>query len=205
MQKYDLNTLIEYDEKGFSPKVLMNEPGYRMVLLTMRAGQQVPEHTTQGRVTAQVILGHISFYVDSLPCELYAGQVVCIENGLSHRIEAREDSALFVLSTGGPGSSTDNSEELDLTEIPRRARHPLVIEKFDALAVGSSFTLTNDHDPKPLNRQIENMRPGQVGWEYIQRGPELFRVRIRRIAPPDALNNAESMRRETLGQKTHQA
>jgi hypothetical protein len=44
MQKLNLNVLIEYDDKRFNPKVLMNEPGYRMVLLSMRAGQSVPEH-----------------------------------------------------------------------------------------------------------------------------------------------------------------
>ncbi|MGA7317406.1 MAG: DUF2249 domain-containing protein [Silvibacterium sp.] len=183
MQKYDLDALIEFNDKRFFPKVLMNEPGYRMVLLSMRAGQCIPEHATQGIVTVHAILGHITFYTPSLPCELYAGEVVCIEGGIPHRIEAHEDSSLLVLATGGPGSLEADPTDLDLREVPRPNRHPLVFERFDALPVGRSFTLINDHDPIPLNRQMENMRPGQVGWEYIKRGPDTFRIRIRRVAP----------------------
>jgi uncharacterized protein (DUF2249 family)/quercetin dioxygenase-like cupin family protein len=199
MQKYDLNALIEFNDKCFFPKVLMNEPGYRMVLLSMRAGQGIPEHSTQGRVTVHAILGHITFYTPSLPYELYAGEVVCIESGMPHRIEAHEDSSLLVLATGGPGSSEAISEDLDVREVPRPNRHPLVLEKFDALPVGRSFTLVNDHDPIPLNRQMENIRPGQVGWEYIRRGPDTFRVRIRRVAP----HIQAGAQREDLLQEIH--
>ncbi|WP_373694102.1 DUF2249 domain-containing protein [Edaphobacter paludis] len=46
--------------------------------------------------------------------------------------------------------------------------------------------LVNDHDPVPLSRQIESVRQGQVAWEYIQRGPDIFRIRIRRIVPSNA-------------------
>jgi uncharacterized protein (DUF2249 family)/mannose-6-phosphate isomerase-like protein (cupin superfamily) len=199
MQKYDLDALIEFNDKRFFPKVLMNEPGYRMVLLSMRAGQCIPEHATQGIVTVHAILGHITFYTPSLPCELYAGEVVCIEGGIPHRIEAHEDSSLLVLATGGPGSLEADPTDLDLREVPRPNRHPLVFERFDALPVGRSFTLINDHDPIPLNRQMENMRPGQVGWEYIKRGPDTFRIRIRRVAP--FIQSAEP--REDLLQEIH--
>jgi uncharacterized protein (DUF2249 family) len=182
MQKYDLNTLIEYDEKRVCPKVLMNEPGYRMVLLSMRAGQHSSEHTThQWRVTVQAILGHITLYPDALPCELYAGQVACIENGLLYGIEARTDSALLILCTRGPAGS--DSKELDLRGVGRPERHPRVLEKLHALPDGGSFTPAEDDDPIPVRTQMKNMRPGQVGREYIKRSPDVFRVRIRRFAP----------------------
>jgi len=48
MQKHNLNVLIEYDDERFNPKVLMNEPGYRIVLLSMRSGQLIPEHALKG-------------------------------------------------------------------------------------------------------------------------------------------------------------
>lgn len=38
--------------------------------------------------------------------------------------------------------------------------------------------LINDHDPVPLHGQMEAMRP----WEYIVRGPEIFRIRVSPIA-----------------------
>ena len=74
-------------------------------------------------------------------------------------------------------------EELDLREVERPRRHPLVFAKFDALDVGEWFELINDHDPIPLHGQMEAMRPQQVNWEYIVRGPGIFRIKVSRIAP----------------------
>jgi uncharacterized protein (DUF2249 family) len=198
MHKLSLNTLIEYDDEKFSLKVLMNEPGYRMVLISMRAGQRIPEHASKGTATVQAILGHITLYAGPFPDELYAGDVVCIESGVSHRIEAVEDSALLVLSTGGSGSSTTRSEELDLCHIPRPQRHSLVFKRFDALGLGESFVLTTDHNPVLLDRELENRWPGQATWEQLDRGPERYRIRIRRVALAHASDNLAAWRAEDV-------
>lgn len=42
--------------------------------------------------------------------------------------------------------------------------------KFDALDVGESFVLINDHDPVPLHGQMEEMHPHQLTWEDIKGG-----------------------------------
>src|SRR6185437_3782284 len=185
MQKYNLNDLIEYDDTKFRPKVLINEPGYRMVLLGLRAGQSIPEHANIGRVTVQVISGHITFYEEAVPCELRAGEILSIESGSRHRLEAHEDSAVFVLATGTATAPAKEPQELYLRHVPRPERHPLVFAKLDALAVGESFILINDHDPIPLNRQIEDRRPGEISWEYASREPGLYRIRIKRISSPE--------------------
>jgi len=186
MQKYNLNELVEFDDTKFRPKVLINEPVYRVVLLCLRAGQSVPEHSNQSRVTVHAIRGHITFYEGATPCELRAGEVVSIEQGALHHIEAHEDSALFVLAAGQTPPSQSPSKELDLRQVPRPERHPLVFASLDALALGESFVLINDHDPIPLSRQIEDRRPGQVTWVYEKREPGLFRIRIKRITAPVA-------------------
>jgi len=187
MQKYNLNDLIEYDTSKINPKILINQPGYRVVLMSMRAGQSTPEHAMPGRmVTVYALHGHITFHSGSTPCELHAGEIVSVEASAPHRVQAHEDSALLVLATGKADATADDSEELDLREIPRNQRHPLIFAKFDALAVGGSLQLLNDHDPVPLNRQFDSHRTGQALWEYIVRGPSLFRIRIRRIAPPSS-------------------
>jgi uncharacterized protein (DUF2249 family) len=155
------------------------------VLMNLRAGQSIPEHATQGTVTVYAIAGHITFHEGPSNCELHAGEVVSVNEGALHKVEAHEDSALLVLATGGADSAVNGSDELDLREVPRPLRHPLVFQKFDALTVGRSFVLTNDHDPVPLNRQMDQMRPGQVGWEYLKRGPDIFRIRVQRVAPSD--------------------
>ena len=78
MQKHNLQELIEYSEKEFSPKVLINQPGYRLALLNLRAGQSVSEHVAKEMVTVYSISGHITFYENRTPIDLRAGEVLWI-------------------------------------------------------------------------------------------------------------------------------
>lgn len=71
-------------------------------------------------------------------------------------------------------------KQLDVRTIPPRQRHPLIFETFDALAPGEAIELVNDHDPKPLYYQFQAERPGQLDWQYLEQGPETWRVRITR-------------------------
>lgn len=190
MQKFNLKELVEYNDQRFNPKVLINEPEYRMVLLNLRKGQSVPEHANKAVVTVYALVGHITFYGGDASCELHAGEVVYLDAGIPHHLEAHEDSALYVLAAGQGKPAVATPDELDLREVPRPLRHPLVFQKLDALPMGESFVLMNDHDPIPLSRQIESMRQGQSTWEYIQRGPDLFRIRIRRTGPSNAEQSA---------------
>ena len=70
--------------------------------------------------------------------------------------------------------------QLDVRVIPPREKHPTIFETFDALASGGSFVLVNDHDPFPLRYQFEATRAGRFGWEYLEQGPVVWRVRISR-------------------------
>ncbi|HWB33476.1 MAG TPA: DUF2249 domain-containing protein [Acidobacteriaceae bacterium] len=189
MQRYALNDMVEFNSDRFNPAVLINEPDCRMVLISMLAGQMIPEHSAPSRVTVYAIRGHVSFFEGENPCELQSNEVVSIIAGAKHRVHAHEDSVLLVLAAGAktPDKFPDElSEELDLREVPRPQRHPLIFAKFDALAPGASLRLLNDHDPVPLNRQFEMTRPGQALWEYTERGPSLFRIRIRKVASSSA-------------------
>ena len=69
--------------------------------------------------------------------------------------------------------------ELDVRHVPARDRHARIFETFDRLPVGGSFTLVNDHDPRPLSYQFAADRPNAFNWEYVERGP-VWRVRITR-------------------------
>lgn len=71
---------------------------------------------------------------------------------------------------------------VDVRTIIPRERHPLIFKTFDGLAVGDSFELVNDHDPKPLYYQLTAERPGQLSWTYLQQGPEVWRVQVGRAA-----------------------
>lgn len=184
MPKFNVTELIEYDDARFLPKVLTNRQGYRLVLLNLRKGQSVPEHANKDIVTVYAVKGHITFYDGSTPVDLHAGEVVQIEANVPHHIESHEDSSLLVVAAGSaPAAEKKESEPvIDVREIPGPQRHPFIFQTFDRLAVGESLNLVNDHDPIPLHYQFDDQRPGQAEWSYIVRGPEIFRIRIRKIA-----------------------
>ena len=74
--------------------------------------------------------------------------------------------------------TTREPMELDVRVIPPREKHPTIFQTFDALEPGTSFVLVNDHDPFPLRYQFEGMRAGESGWEYLEQGPQVWRVQI---------------------------
>jgi uncharacterized protein (DUF2249 family) len=69
-------------------------------------------------------------------------------------------------------------KELDVTAIVPKERHPLIFTLFDELAAGYAFVLINDHDPKPLYYSFLHEREGRFAWEYLEQGPERWKVRI---------------------------
>jgi uncharacterized protein (DUF2249 family) len=71
---------------------------------------------------------------------------------------------------------------VDVRRVVPRDRHPLIFSTFRALGVGEAMELVNDHDPKPLYFQFNAEAPGQFTWDYLERGPETWRVRIERLA-----------------------
>jgi uncharacterized protein (DUF2249 family) len=71
--------------------------------------------------------------------------------------------------------------ELDIRSVAPAKRHPMIFERFDRLQRGESFILVNDHDPKALYYQFQAEYTGTFVWEYLESGPETWRVRIGRI------------------------
>jgi len=70
---------------------------------------------------------------------------------------------------------------LDVRSEPPVRRHSLIFDTFDSLKKDDGFELINDHDPKPLYYQLEAEQTGKFSWEYLEQGPEAWRVRIMRI------------------------
>jgi uncharacterized protein (DUF2249 family) len=79
-------------------------------------------------------------------------------------------------------ASKTDAVTIDVRNMVPRDRHPLIFNTFDELAVGTTMLLVNDHDPKPLYYQLMAERAGQAGWEYLEDGPQVWQVRISRIA-----------------------
>ena len=79
------------------------------------------------------------------------------------------------------GGVLNPPELLDVREIPRGRRHPRIFGSYARLAPGESFVLVNNHDPKPLRREFQATYPDQFDWEYLEAGPDRWRVRIGRL------------------------
>ena len=73
-------------------------------------------------------------------------------------------------------------KELDIRPIQPREKHPTIFAEFDNLNNGETFQLINDHDPKPLYYQFNAEMPNQFGWEYVEKGPEVWRVNISKVS-----------------------
>jgi uncharacterized protein (DUF2249 family) len=78
------------------------------------------------------------------------------------------------------GVQHSSNSVIDVRDIQPRERHPLIFNTFHALAPGDDFVLVNDHDPKPLYYQFEAEHRGTFGWDYLEQGPDVWRVRISR-------------------------
>ncbi len=73
------------------------------------------------------------------------------------------------------------SQELDVRTLRKPDKHPTIFATYNALDVGSGFVLVNNHDPKHLHDEFEAGLPGSYGWEYLDRGPKVWRIAITRL------------------------
>lgn len=69
---------------------------------------------------------------------------------------------------------------LDVRELLPAERHALIFDTFTSLEPGGVFVLINDHDPRPLYYQFHAEHEGDFSWDYLEQGPEVWRVRIGR-------------------------
>lgn len=68
--------------------------------------------------------------------------------------------------------------ELDAREVPHAIRHATIFGALDCLKTGTGLVLVAPHDPLPLLAQLEQRSPGLFNVDYLQRGPQSWRVRF---------------------------
>ena len=78
--------------------------------------------------------------------------------------------------------TTNTTTTIDVRSIVPRERHPLIFNTFDQLAPGDAFLLVNDHDPKPLYYHFQAELGDTFAWDYLENGPEVWKVRIAKSA-----------------------
>ena len=67
---------------------------------------------------------------------------------------------------------------IEAQKIDPMHRHSFIFESFDSLEGGDSIVIVNNHDPVPLLRQFGESRPNQFVDEYLEKGPEVWKLRL---------------------------
>lgn len=74
---------------------------------------------------------------------------------------------------------------IDVTVIEPKFKHPMIFQKFDEIGGGQSFIIHNDHDPKPLYYQLLAERGNIFTWNYMEEGPQVWKVQISKLKEGD--------------------
>ena len=69
---------------------------------------------------------------------------------------------------------------IDVRQSAYPTSHPLILRMFDRIGQGQSLCVINSHDPRPLRYLFDVKYPGAFTWDYLEQGPDVWRVRIGR-------------------------
>jgi quercetin dioxygenase-like cupin family protein len=102
MLSFDLNGEIERLRKedawqgGRNSKTLVKHSDFRIVLTVLQSKAQLHEHMTAGRISVQVVTGHIRMHVEGQTFDLPAGHLMALDRAIPHDVQALEESAFLL-------------------------------------------------------------------------------------------------------------
>ena len=81
---------------GQNARTLVKYGDLRVVLTALQSGARMPEHQTDGRLTVQLLSGHIQVRASGRTFNLRAGALLALDHGIRHDVTALEESALLL-------------------------------------------------------------------------------------------------------------
>lgn len=100
---HDLREQDVYVRGGHTARTLTRERDLRIVLVVMKAASRIAEHHANETASIHVLRGHLRLHILNKLVNLPAGQLIVLERGLLHDIEAVVESS-FLLTLGWPQS-----------------------------------------------------------------------------------------------------
>jgi quercetin dioxygenase-like cupin family protein len=86
-----------YRQGRMNQTALVQEKPLRAALFVFHAGNQLPTHHAPGPITVQVLRGRIIFGTEEgTRDEMAAGDMLSLAAGVTHSVEALEDSAMLL-------------------------------------------------------------------------------------------------------------
>ena len=102
-EQFDLNNEIQqlrgqdaYEHSGRCAKTLSKHANSRIVLTALKNGSRLQEHKAEGRVSVHALMGRMRMRLPGETLELAAGNVVVLEPGVMHDLEALEESVFLL-------------------------------------------------------------------------------------------------------------
>ncbi len=68
--------------------------------------------------------------------------------------------------------------ELNVQLIPHEIRHATIFGALAGVKPGRGLVIQATHDPKPLLAQLEQREPGVFTVDYLERGPEVWKIQF---------------------------
>lgn len=88
---------------GRRAETLIKDDRFRVVLITMRAGSHLQEHTAPGPITIQALRGDFAVTVGDEESPLPAGGLISLAAGIEHAVRAVSDGAFLLTIGWAPG------------------------------------------------------------------------------------------------------
>ncbi len=86
----------QYQNGDQTGATLLKEPDLRVVLIALKAGAGIREHDASGPISVQTLSGRVVVEIGGDRRELGAGQLLMLEPGIEHSLEALDESAILL-------------------------------------------------------------------------------------------------------------
>jgi uncharacterized protein (DUF2249 family)/iron-sulfur cluster repair protein YtfE (RIC family) len=111
--------------------------------------------------------------------DLVQGMHELLDAGAAHEHRAEQSGCGGHSCTCGEADEP-GYPELDARSIPHAIRHATIFGALDTVGSGAGLVLVAPHDPLPLLGQVEERYAGAFTVEYLERGPEAWRLAFAR-------------------------
>jgi len=188
----------KFADNGIVSRTLLRTDNSRTVLFGFAEGQELTEHTSTQHAMVQILSGECEFSLGDNSHTLKTGDFLYMPPFLRHAVRATKPFSMLLTLTKPSAAEKvnfpteteilipkmknqnviDPDKILDGRGMPCAVKHPLIIQRWQELAVGDCLVLQNDHDPVGLFDQFSTKWPGAFAWQHLMRGPDEFRVKI---------------------------
>nr|BBH93917.1 hypothetical protein KTA_21160 [Thermogemmatispora argillosa] len=93
---FDLAASATFRSEGPATRTLWESATARLLLLALKAGQQIHEHRTSYEAFIQVISGHLLFTLAPERISMRAGTLLHLAPHVAHSVEALQDSVFLI-------------------------------------------------------------------------------------------------------------